>query len=93
MQIQYGILASVVTLLTVARTVATGQAPVSAVPVAQAAPAGQAKVELPDQSITVTGCVMREADCRRTLGAGKGGAVRTGVGVGNEFVLTRASAA
>jgi hypothetical protein len=92
MQIQYGILAGVVTLITVASTVTTGQAPVSAVPVAQAAPAAQAKVELPDQSITVTGCVIREADYRRTLGAGKGGAAGTGVGVGNEFVLTRASA-
>jgi hypothetical protein len=45
-----------------------------------------------DEQITVTGCIQREADYRRAHDAGKGGAVGTGVGVGNEFVLTNASA-
>ena len=44
-----------------------------------------------DQEVTVTGCVQREADYRRAQDAGKGGAVGTGVGVGNEFVLINAS--
>ena len=42
------------------------------------------------QSITVTGCIQREADYRRSAGAGRGGAVGTGVGTGNEFVLINA---
>ena len=90
MQTRYGILSSVVTLIMVAFTLTTGQAPVSAVLAAQAAPA-QAKAEQPDQPVTVTGCVVREADFRKAQGAGKGGAAGTGVGAGNEFVLTRVS--
>ena len=38
----------------------------------------------------VTGCIQREADYRRSTGAGRGGAVGTGVGVANEFVLANA---
>jgi hypothetical protein len=44
-----------------------------------------------DQQITVTGCIQREADYRRARDAGKGGVAGTGVGAGNEFVLTDAS--
>lgn len=90
MKFRYAIAAGVVTLVTMAATPAqtAGQAQVSAVPAAQAA-----QVELPDQPITVTGCVMREADYRRAHGAGKGGVVGSGVGVGNEFVLTHVSTA
>ena len=91
MQIKYGIMAGVVTLITAAPALTTGQALVSAVPLAQAAQGAQAKAEQPDQPITVTGCIMREADYRRMQDAGKGGAAGTGIGVGNEFVLTRAS--
>lgn len=43
-----------------------------------------------DQQVTVTGCIQREADYRKSTAAGRGGAVGTGVGVGNEFVLTSA---
>jgi hypothetical protein len=91
MQYRYGILAGVVALVTMASALMTGQAPVSA---AGAAPAqaAQTKVEQPDQPVTVTGCLVREADYRKMQGAGKGGAVGTGVGVGNEFVLTRVTA-
>jgi hypothetical protein len=40
--------------------------------------------------VMVTGCSQREADYRRSAGAGRGGAVGTGVGVANEFVLANA---
>jgi hypothetical protein len=46
-----------------------------------------------DKQITVTGCVQREADYRQAKDAGRGGAAGTGVGAGNEFVLTDASPA
>jgi hypothetical protein len=42
--------------------------------------------------ITVTGCVQREADYRRSRDAGQGGVAGTGVGAGNEFILADASA-
>ena len=90
MQIRYGILSSVVTLIMAGvhtydragsgeRGRRTSRKP------------AQAKAEQPDQPVTVTGCVVREADYRKMQGAGKGGAAGTGVGVGNEFVLTRVS--
>jgi hypothetical protein len=44
-----------------------------------------------DQQITVAGCIQREADYRRARDAGRGGVAGTGVGVGNEFVLTEPS--
>jgi hypothetical protein len=40
--------------------------------------------------VTVTGCIQREADYRRSTGAGRGGAVGTGVGAANEFILANA---
>lgn len=43
------------------------------------------------QSMTVTGCIQREAEYRRTSGAGRGGVVGTGVGTGNEFILADAT--
>jgi hypothetical protein len=50
----------------------------------------QANRDTAGQPITVSGCIQREADYRRTAGAGRGGAASTGVGTGNEFVLTNA---
>jgi hypothetical protein len=44
-------------------------------------------------SVTLVGCVQREADYRRAQNAGRGGAAGTGAGVGNEFVLVSASTA
>jgi hypothetical protein len=44
-----------------------------------------------DQQVTITGCIQREADYRKAQDAGKGGVAGTGVGAGNEFVLTNAS--
>jgi hypothetical protein len=40
--------------------------------------------------VTVTGCIQREADYRRSRGGGQGGVAGTGAGVGNEFVLANA---
>jgi len=45
-----------------------------------------------EQQVTITGCVQKEADYRRSRDAGRGGVAGTGVGAGNEFVLTEASA-
>ena len=47
----------------------------------------------PSQQVTVTGCIQREADFRKARDAGRGGALQTGVGVGNEFILADASTA
>lgn len=46
-----------------------------------------------DEQVTITGCVQREADYRKAHEAGRGGVAGTGMGVGNEFVLTDASSA
>lgn len=56
----------------------------------QTAPAGQSAS---DKEVTITGCVQREADYRKAKDAGRGGVAGTGVGAGNEFVLTDASSA
>jgi hypothetical protein len=45
------------------------------------------------ESITLIGCVQREGNYRRTHDLGRGGAVGTGLGRGNEYVLINASAA
>lgn len=45
----------------------------------------------PAEQVTVVGCIEREADYRRAKDAGRGGVAGTGVGAGNEFVLTNAS--
>jgi hypothetical protein len=58
---------------------------------APAKPSTSATQASADQQVTVTGCVLREADYRRAQDAGKGGVAGTGVGAGNEFVLTNAS--
>jgi hypothetical protein len=59
-----------------------GQAP-PAQP-AGAAAAGQ------EQTVNIVGCIQREEDYRKAQAAGKGGVASTGVGAGNEFVLTNA---
>ena len=45
------------------------------------------------EQVTLTGCVQREADYRRTQDAGRGGVAGTGVGTANEFVLADAATA
>ena len=54
--------------------------------------APQVKAQATDQ-VTITGCVQREADYRAATNLGGGGAAGTGVGAGNEFVLTNATIA
>jgi hypothetical protein len=44
-----------------------------------------------DQQITITGCIQREADYRKAQDKGRGGVAGTGVGAGDEFVLTSAT--
>lgn len=56
-----------------------------------AAPSTQTPRPSGGQQVTVTGCIQREADYRRSAGAGRGGAVGTGAGVGNEFILANAT--
>jgi hypothetical protein len=55
-------------------------------------PAAQSGTQ-PETPITLVGCVQREADYRREQDKGRGGAVGTGAGAGNEFVLINASVA
>lgn len=43
------------------------------------------------QQITLVGCIQRESDYRQAHEGGRGGAMGTGVGAGNEFVLVDAS--
>ena len=43
------------------------------------------------QQVTISGCIQREAEWRKTNDKGKGGVAGTGVGAGDEFVLTNAS--
>ena len=45
----------------------------------------------PAETVTVTGCVQREADYRKARDAGRGGLANTGLGAGNEFILAEAS--
>ena len=56
-------------------------------------PQTQPSTRSTDQQITLTGCVQRESEYRKAQDAGRGGVAGTGVGVGNEFVLTDASTA
>jgi hypothetical protein len=43
-----------------------------------------------DVVVSIVGCVQLEADYRRDIDSGKGGALGSGTGVANEFVLTEA---
>ena len=78
-----------------------GQSPAPAVqspaPEAQSpAPTAQSPAPATSQQeerVTVVGCVMRESDYRKAADAGKGGVAGTGLGAGDEFVLTNASPA
>ena len=56
-------------------------------------PTATQEVPATGSSITVVGCVQREGEYRRAHNRGKGGAVGTGVGADNEFVLVQAGLA
>jgi hypothetical protein len=43
------------------------------------------------EKITITGCVVTESDYRKSHDAGRGGVVGTGIGAGNEYVVTGAT--
>jgi hypothetical protein len=60
-------------------------------PPTQTAPPAQREMTSPDKQVTIVGCIVKEADYRRAKNLGKGGAVGTGAGAGNEFVLVNAS--
>jgi hypothetical protein len=51
----------------------------------------QASARADQDQVTVTGCVVKEADYRQAKDAGKGGAAGTGIGAGNEYILVNAS--
>lgn len=79
--------------LCVAATLALGTAALAQTAGQQPAqPQSQSSTAMSADQITVTGCVQREADFRRAKDAGRGGVAGSGVGAGNEFVLTDASA-
>jgi len=75
--------AAVVSLNMAAFAQVTEKAPVT--------PAGAPQATAAEQTVTVTGCIQREADYRKARDAGRGGAAGSGVGVGNEFVLINAA--
>lgn len=62
-------------------------------PAAEAQQQPPAATPAPEQSVTLVGCVQREAEYRQAHSAGRGGVAGTGAGVGNEFVLINASTA
>lgn len=78
--------AGMLSLCTVAFAQQAGQPP-------QEAPTQPGARASADGQMTITGCVQREADYRRARDAGRGGAAGTGVGAGNEFILTDTSPA
>lgn len=45
------------------------------------------------EQLTLLGCIQSESDYRRANDKGRGGAVGTGIGAGDEFILTNASMA
>jgi len=57
---------------------------------AQGTTASQSSATTPGE-MKVTGCVVSESDYRKAHNEGKGGVVGTGVGAGNEYILTEAT--
>ena len=55
------------------------------------APQSRPAATQPEQQVTVIGCIQRESDYRQAMDKGRGGVAGTGVGAGDEFVLTNAS--
>jgi hypothetical protein len=58
---------------------------------AGAAPAASQDRTTAAQQVTVVGCIQRETDYRKAQDAGRGGVAGTGLGAGNEYVLTGAT--
>lgn len=79
----------------VSTVIAVGAVLLTGLSAAQTPAQGQSSTQSASQAqqVTVVGCIVREADYRKGRDAGKGGVAGTGVGVGNEFILTSASMA
>jgi hypothetical protein len=58
-----------------------------------AAQSSGAKATAGTQQVTVSGCVQKEADYRKEHDKGRAGVAGTGVGAGDEFVLTNVKTA
>jgi hypothetical protein len=69
----------------------TAQAQTSQPPQNPSPSATQQTTKAPEEQVTIVGCIQREADYRRAHNLGKGGAVGTGAGVQNEFVVINAA--
>ena len=69
------------------------QPPTTQPPAEPAARTGAQEMKAQEQQVTIIGCVQKEADYRQAKNLGKGGAVGTGVGARDEFVLINASMA
>ena len=67
------------------------QPPATRPPDSAAAQRPAQETKAPAQDVTIVGCVQKEADYRQARNLGKGGAVGTGVGARDEFVLINAS--
>ena len=65
----------------------TGEPQAAPQPRTQTAPAPPQAGSAAGQTVTVTGCIQGEMDYRKAHNLGRGGAVGTGVGGGNEFIL------
>ncbi len=76
-------------VLSVAATVVLGTAVLAQTPTQP--PAGTTTTQA--EQVTLLGCIQSEADYRRAQDKNRGGVAGTGVGVGNEFILTNASMA
>ena len=86
-------LAGGVLAATVLNTAVLAQAPPQSKPAPPTAPAAPATQAAEPQQVMLVGCIQREADYRQAQDKGRGGVAGTGVGVGDEFVLTNASMA
>ncbi len=80
-----------VSMAAFAQTTAEPQTPTQ--PRTQTAPAPSQAGSAAGQTVTVMGCIQGETDYRKAHNLGGGGAVGTGVGAGNEFVLIDATMA
>jgi hypothetical protein len=84
--------AGAVCAVVLSAAVLTAQSPPSQAPTqTPSSSATQQATKAPEEQVTIVGCVQREADYRRANNLGRGGAVGTGAGVQNEFVLINAS--
>ncbi len=69
----------------------TTQPPTQTEPSTRPATRQQSDTQSSEQPVTIVGCVVSETDYRRSKNLGGAGAMGTGAGAGNEFVLVNAS--